>query len=129
MTTAVIWMILMSEERESLGRIEVAPEVLTTIARFAALRVEGIRKMASVPADVARLFRRGTQQDGILLELIDNKVRLDIYVFMDPNVNIIETSRTLQAAVAEAIDTMVGVPVDAVNVHVEDVIYAQGEVV
>jgi len=34
-----------------------------------------------------------------------------------------ETSHQLQEAVVEAIDTMVGVPVDAVNIHVEDVIY------
>ena len=31
----------MSEQRESIGRIEVAPEVLATIAHFATLRVDG----------------------------------------------------------------------------------------
>jgi len=117
----------MSEEQqtESLGRVEVAPEVLTTIAHFATTRMEGIRRMAAVPADVARLFRRSIQHDGILLNLSDDQVKFDIYVIMEPNINIMETSRTLQAAVVEAIDTMVGIPVNAVNVHVEDVIYAQ----
>lgn len=46
---------------------------------------------------------------------------------MQPHVDIMKTSRDLQAAVAEAIDKMVGLPVEAVNVHVEDVIYAQGD--
>lgn len=121
----------MSEERESIGRIEVAPEVLTTIARFATLRLEGVRKMQPVPADVARLFRRSTHthQNGVLLDLSDGKIKFDIYVIMDPHVNIMETSRNLQKAVVEAIDTMVGIPVEAVNVHVEDVLYAQGEAV
>jgi uncharacterized alkaline shock family protein YloU len=117
----------MSEERESLGRIEVAPEVLVTIAHSAAMRLEGIRKLGPVPADAARLFRRGTQQNGILLDLSDNKVKFDIYVIMDPHVNIMEASRALQTAVAEAIDNMVGITIDAVNVHVEDVVYAQNE--
>ena len=117
----------MSEERESIGRIEVAPGVLARIAHFATLRVEGVAKMTSMPAEVARLFRRTTRHEGIILDLSDNKVRFDIYVIMEPHVNIMETSHNIQAAVIEAIDTMVGIPVDTVNVHVEDVIYAQGE--
>lgn len=112
------------EGKESLGRIEVAPEVLTTIAHYAALRIEGVSRTSQVPADVARLFRRGAHHDGILLDLSEDKVRFDIYVIMDPDVNIMEASRALQAAVAEAVDTMVGIPVDAVNVHVEDVVYS-----
>ena len=48
---------------------------------------------------------------------------------MDPHVNIMEASRGIQTAVSEAIDTMVGIPVEAVNVHVEDVVYTQGEAV
>lgn len=114
--------------RESIGRIEVAPEVLATIAYYATLRVDGIAKMAPIPPDVARLFRRDTRHHGVLLDLVDEgRVKFDIYVIMNPHVNIMETSQRLQTAVMEAIDTMVGIPVDAVNVHVEDVIYAQGE--
>jgi len=116
----------MSEEKQSLGRIEVAPGVLATIAQYAALRVEGVTKMAPIPADVARLFRREVKQDGVLLEIGEqNQVKIDIYVIMDPQVNIMEASRKIQAAVLEAVDTMVGMPVEAINVHVEDVIYAQ----
>ena len=63
--------------QESIGRIEVAPEVLVTIAHHATLRVEGVAKMAPIPADVARLFRRESRQSGIVLDLIgDNKLNL-----------------------------------------------------
>lgn len=115
--------------QESIGRIEVAPEVLATIAHYAALRVEGVSKMASIPADAARLFRRATKHNGVLLNLVDNKVTFDIFVIMNPHVNIMETSQKLQTAVAEAIDTMVGIPVQAINVHVEDVVYTQDEAI
>jgi len=115
--------------QESIGRIEVAPDVLATIAYYAALRVEGVAKMAPIPADVARLFRREARHHGILLDFADDRIRFDIYVIMSPHVNIMETSQHLQTAVMEAIDTMVGIPVDAVNIHVEDVVYAQGEAV
>jgi uncharacterized alkaline shock family protein YloU len=113
--------------RESIGRIEVAPEVLTTIARFATLGVEGVSRMATVPADVARFFRRATRYDGIILDYAEGKLHFDIYVLMEPHVNVLEASRRVQAAVAEAIDKMVGLPLDAVNVHVEDVVYGRDE--
>ena len=117
----------MSEKQESVGRIEVAPGVLATIAQVAALRIEGVAKMSPIPADMARLFRKSPRIEGVLLEVADNKVKFDIYAIMEPHVNIMETSLKVQAAVVEAIDTMVGIPVDAVNIHVEDVVYAQGE--
>jgi uncharacterized alkaline shock family protein YloU len=46
---------------------------------------------------------------------------------MDPHVNVRETSQKLQTAIIEAIDKMVGIPVDTVNIHVEDVVYNIGE--
>ncbi len=119
----------MSEEKESIGRIEIAPEVLATIAYFAVLRIEGVSQFAPIPSHVARMSRRSTRQDGILLDLSDNQVKFGIYVIMEPHASVLETSRRVQSAVVEAIDTLVGIPVDAVDVHVEDVIYRKGEAV
>ncbi len=119
----------MSEERESIGRIEVAPEVIAMIAYFATLRVDGVVKTASIPSDVARAYRRTTRKEGIILDLSEDKVRFNIYVIMDSQVNIMETSRKLQTAVAETINTLVGINVDTVNVHVDDVEYEKGQAV
>jgi uncharacterized alkaline shock family protein YloU len=115
------------EERESIGRIEIAPEVLTTIAQYTSLGIEGVNKLAPVPADVSRLFRRAVRHDGILLNYSDGRLTFDIYLLMNPHVNVLEASKSVQAAVIEAIDKMVGIPVDAVNVHVEDVVYSLDE--
>lgn len=117
----------MTEHTPSIGRIEVAPEVLLTIVRKVVLDVKGVREMASIPADVASFFRRSPRHDGIVLHHKDNHLTFDIYLNMTPNVNLRETSRAVQVAVVEAIDKMVGIPVDAVNVHVEDVVYTHGQ--
>ena len=119
----------MSEQEipESIGRIEIAPEVLTTIVHYTTLDVEGVYKMAAVPSDVGRLFRRSSGRDGIILDYADGTIAFDIYVMMDPHVNVLETSQNVQEAVVEAIDKMVGLSVETVNVHVEDVIYALDE--
>ena len=117
----------MTGKQETIGRIEVAPEVILTIVRKVVLDMAGVREMASIPADVAHLFRRSPRHDGIVLDYEDNRLTFDIYLYMNPDVNLRETSRAIQVAVIEAIDKMVGVPVDAVNVHVEDVVYTQGQ--
>jgi uncharacterized alkaline shock family protein YloU len=119
----------MNDNRETIGRIEVAPEVLTTIARFATLNVNGVVKLCPGTAEGGHRFRRPTRHDGVLLHTHEGAVSFDIYVLMEPNVSLVEASRRLQSAVMEAIDTMVGVPVTAVNVHVEDVVYQQDEVI
>ncbi|MFN2134769.1 MAG: Asp23/Gls24 family envelope stress response protein [Candidatus Promineifilaceae bacterium] len=118
----------MEEQRESLGRIEVAPEVLATIAHFAIMRVDGVSRMAPIPSQIANTFRRATRQNGIVLDVVDNRVRFNIYVIMEPQVNVLEASRKMQAAVTEAINTLVGIPVDTVNIHVEDVVYERQQV-
>lgn len=118
----------MTEQYESLGRIEVAPEVLIMIAYFAASQVEGVHRMGTTPSEKGRPFRRSNRPDGISLHVgEDDHLQFDIFVLMQPHVDIMETSRRIQSTVVEAIDTMVGLPVDSVNVHVEDVVYAQGE--
>ncbi len=118
----------MSDERKSNGRIEVAPGVLTTIARMTTLACPGVRGLASPPAEMSRLFRRHViRQDGIVLDMHGGDLNFDIYVLLDPDVSVMATSRSIQAAVVEAIDKMVGVPVAAVNIHVEDVVFSQEE--
>lgn len=117
----------MAEQQESIGRIEVAPEVLLTIVHQEVLGIKGVNRMASAPAEVGSLFRRSSRYEGVVLDYAENTLNFDVYVFMNPDVNLRETSRAIQVAVIEAIDKMVGVPVESVNVHVEDVIYAQGQ--
>lgn len=119
----------MSEQHESIGRIEVAPEVLVTIVRLAVKKVDGVIGMASPPNDILRQFQRGLRQEGVVLDLSENKVRFNIYVIMDPHVNLLDVSRAIQATVTESIDTMIGIPLDEVNVFVEDVHYAKDETV
>lgn len=115
------------EKVESIGRIEIAPEVLTTIVQNTTLGVDGVNSLTAVPADMSRLFRRAVRSNGVLLNYHDNNLTFDIYVLMEPHVNVLDTSRAVQEAVLESIDKMVGIPVDEINVHVEDVVYELNE--
>lgn len=108
------------------GKATVSPEVLTTIARLAALEVPGVSRLAPVAGGVNRLFRRGTNE-GVRIEAKDNLVQVDLYLILKEDVNIREVSRNVQQNVARAVQEMVGMDVGEVNIHIEDIHYEDSE--
>ncbi|WKZ38929.1 MAG: Asp23/Gls24 family envelope stress response protein [Anaerolineales bacterium] len=108
------------------GKTTVSPEVLTAIARLAALEVSGVSRLAPVAGGVNRLFRRGTNE-GVRIEAKDNLVQVDLYLILKEDVNIREVSRNVQQNVARAVQEMVGMDVGEVNIHIEDIHYEDSE--
>jgi uncharacterized alkaline shock family protein YloU len=108
----------MGEKEPIAGMITVAPDVVETIARLTALAVPGVARLIS-PTGLKRLLK----QDGVHLEITGNTVRLDLYVVTDPGASMLTIGRKIQAEVTRAIEEMVGMEVEAVNIHIEDVAY------
>ncbi len=108
------------------GKTTVSPEVLTTIARQAALDVPGVSRLAPVSGGVNRFFKRGIS-DGIRIETQENTVYVDLHLILLQDVNIREVSRNAQQQVARAIQEMVGMDVGEVNIHIEDIDYRDNE--
>jgi len=107
------------ETQPKIGITTVAPEVLETIARLTTLAVPGVARMTSPPG-----MRRLLRQDGVEIEVVGNSVRVELYVVTDPDVNMLAAGRQIQAEVTRAIQDMVGMEVDYVDVHIEDVAYS-----
>ena len=105
----------------STGKTTLTPDVLLTIARMAALEVEGVNRMAPVKGGVNSLLGRGN--DGVRIVVEDNNVFVDLYLVLDNDVNIREISRTVQQKVARAITDITGLEVGHVNIHIEDIDY------
>ncbi len=114
----------MAEKVLTAGKTTIAPDVLLTIARLTALSTPGVSRLAVIPGDVNRLFRK-TLQDGVKIIVENNTVYADLYVILDSNVNIREVSRSIQLQVARAISEIVGMEVGRINVHVEDIDYSE----
>jgi uncharacterized alkaline shock family protein YloU len=105
----------------SVGKTTLTPDVLLTIARMAALEVEGVNRMAPVKGGVNSLLGRGNE--GVRMVVEDNNVFVDLHLVLDEDVNIREVSRTVQQTVARAIAEMTGLEVGHVNIHIEDIEY------
>ena len=108
-------------ETRSTGKTTLTPDVLLTIARMAALEVEGVKSMAPVKGGVNSLFKGG--QEGVRMAVEDTIVLVDLYLVLARDINIREVSRTVQQAVARAIVEMTGLEVGHVNIHIEDIDY------
>lgn len=103
--------------------IVIAPGVLITIARYATLETEGVSRMGAIPTNVLRLLQRAPATHGVVLDIEDNQVALDLYVIVKPNINMPEVAQEIQRAVTRSIKELVGMDVTAVNIHIHDVDY------
>jgi uncharacterized alkaline shock family protein YloU len=106
------------EAQPKAGKITIAPEVLETIARLTALAVPGVARLVAPPG-----MQRILGHDGVRIEVFDNSVRVKLYVVTDPHVNMLSIGRQIQAEVTRAIQDMVGMSVQSIDVHIEDVAY------
>ncbi len=52
----------------------------------------------------------------------DDIVYVDLFITVEPNVNLLELGRQIQYDVARAINDMLGMHVGEVNIHIQDVV-------
>ncbi len=106
---------------ENLGNVTVAPEVLLQLIRLTALATPGVARLSETfPNGVRRLFS-GKVAEGIQLEIEDHTVSIDIYIVAEPDAQMLSLGQTLQHEINRAIQDVVGMPVNEINVHIEDV--------
>ncbi len=114
---------MMKDEDVAQGTTTIAPDVLLTIAQLTTLNVSGVSRLSHVSTPVNRLLKRNQKREGVLIEVADDIVYIDIYVVLNSDVNVRDVSHNIQREVARAISEMVGMPVGRVNIHIEDIDY------
>jgi uncharacterized alkaline shock family protein YloU len=108
---------------KKLGTVRISPGVLATVAQLTALSVDGVMRMWPGPmAGVGRLLGTRNTAEGVKVEVSDESVVVELYVVVQPNVNMLALGRDIQSQVTRAIVDMVGMPVREVNVHIQDVV-------
>lgn len=108
------------EVRRAPGTTTIAPGVLVRIAQLAAISVPGVSSLAPVPGGVNRLFRSGSS-DGVRVDVDDNRVSTDLFLTLSHGVDARKVSRDVQRAVARAIEDMVGMQVERIDVHIQEI--------
>ena len=106
------------------GTVSFATEVVATIAGLAATEVEGVSSMSNQNAGLADMFSRKNTRNftkGVRIDLDGNKVTVDITIVVEYGSPVPDVARNIQENVKKAIETMSGLDVHAVDVHVSGV--------
>lgn len=110
----------MQKAQKNYGKTTIAPEVLVSIAQLATLSVEGVSHLISAPKSMNNILRKSAA-DGVMIDVEDNVVYVDLYVVLKREVNVREVSHQIQNQVARTISEMVGMEIGRINIHVEDI--------
>lgn len=106
------------------GSVSFATGVVETIAGLAAQEVEGVASMASVSTGFADMFTRKSTRNltkGVRVDIDGGTVAVDVTIVVEYGSPIPDVARSIQENVKKAIETMSGLDVRNVDVHVQAV--------
>jgi|SRR5579859_4772855 len=108
-------------ETEQLGAVRIAKQVLATIIEMTALKTPGVVGLASIGGHFSRFLDRETPYRGMALTMTDQTVSADLYLVVEAGSNMVQVATAVQEAVGAAIEHMVGLTVQEINVYIQDV--------
>ena len=117
------------EKEEPIGNIKISVDVVTTIAGIAASEIEGVSCMyTSFAAGVAqRLGAKKSTSKGVKVDMGEDSVSVDLYIIVEYGVKIPELAWNIQENVKSKIETMTGLDVSKVNIHIEGISFEKEE--
>ncbi len=111
----------LAKENDSTGTITYANEVIAIIAGVAANEVEGIAGMCSGGGFSDVFVRNRNIKKGVKVEIGAEEASVDLYVIVEYGTPIQIAALDVQDSVRKAIETMTGLHVVRVDVHVNGV--------
>ncbi|OWZ84872.1 Asp23/Gls24 family envelope stress response protein [Natranaerobius trueperi] len=112
---------LSTAEKED--NVEIVDDVIAIIAGIAANKVEGVKGMTggSFVGNIAERMGKKDLGKGVKITTEENEVHVAISIVVQYGVKIHETAKEVQKAIREAIQSMTGLEVPAVQVNVQGV--------
>lgn len=113
---------IMPEAMDDTGKIRITDDVVAVIAGIAATDVEGVAGMSGgIVGDVAEILGRKNLTKGVKVEVGQIEAAIDLYVIIEYGYRIPEVAWNIQEKVKEAVESMTGLSVVEVNIHVQGV--------
>jgi uncharacterized alkaline shock family protein YloU len=110
----------MTVHDDNLGRVQVAPSAIAALVAEAVKECYGVVGMSSRGFfdDLAGSLQRGNRR-GVEISEGDDGVVIDIYVVVEYGTRITEVAAGVMRRVRFSLEHAAGIPVQAVNVHVQ----------
>lgn len=115
-----------AEDMEPTSSITYAADVVSTIAGIAAAEVDGIARMCPVgSASLLKSSASANSAKGVRVEVGTEEASVDLYVIVEYGTPIQKAAQDAQENVRKAIESMTGLHVVKVDVHVQGVSFEQ----
>jgi uncharacterized alkaline shock family protein YloU len=104
------------------GSYQIADAVIQNIAGIAATEVQGVAGMSGGIADgFAELLLRQNMTKGVKVEVGEKQAAIDLYIIIKYGAKLPEVGTEVQERVKQAVESMTGLQVVEVNVHIQGV--------
>ena len=109
-------------EVTNLGKIEVSPTAIASLASQAVLECYGVVGMATkdLASGIVEILQPSSHRRGVDVQMEGGNLMIDLYVVMEYGTRIAVVARNIQSAVRYAVEKSLSAPVATVNVHVQD---------
>jgi len=104
------------------GNVSISNDVVSIIASLAAGGIEGVASMnASLSTGVAELFGKKNVAKGVKVEVNESNAQIDLFIIVEYGAKIPDVAWNVQSKVKSEVESMTGLNVTDVNIHVEGV--------
>jgi uncharacterized alkaline shock family protein YloU len=118
----------MDMDMTEIGQVRIANEVIEIIAGLAATEVRGVAGMSGgVVGGIAELLGRKNLSKGVKVEVGQKQCAVDVSIVVEYGVRIPDVATEIQENVKKAIESMTGLEVVEVNVHILGVTFKNEE--
>lgn len=105
-----------------LGSVKISEEVVSIIAGLAATEIKGVAGMSGgIVGGISEMLGRKNLTKGVKVAVGEKEAAVDLYIIVDYGVKIPDVAWQIQENVKKAIETMTGLNVVEVNIHIQDV--------
>lgn len=105
--------------KDSLGKVELAPEVLEVIAGIATTEVEGVAgTRGNFATGVVEKLGKKIHGKGIKTEMTDDGLFVDVYCFVKYGYSVPKVAKNIQTQIRQAVLNMTSLETKEVNVHI-----------
>jgi len=105
-----------------LGTVKVTDEVVAIIAGIAAMEVPGVAGMSGgIAGEIVEMLGRKNLSKGVKVEVGEKQAAIDLYIIIDYGCRIPDVAWDIQERVKKTVETMTGLNVVEVNIHIQGV--------
>ena len=102
-------------QNNNFGQVKISNDVIATIAGLAALEVEGVETITTFTDKLLK------NNNGVKIQIEEEDVNLDIMVMIDFGISIPDIALKIQENVKNTVETMTGLKVSQVNIHIQGI--------